>query len=58
LLRGKIHLSKHIEIIKCDTMIIRTKNTLLHLDGEPFKTSNPIEVILLPKSLKILIPNG
>jgi YegS/Rv2252/BmrU family lipid kinase len=57
LLTGKIHLSKHVEIIQCDKMTINAKDTLLHLDGEPFKTSNPIEVALLPKSLKILMPN-
>ena len=58
LLTGKIHLSKHVEIIQCDKMTIKAENTLLHLDGEPFKASNPIEVSLLPKSLKILMPNG
>ena len=58
LLTGKIHLSKHVEIIQCDKMTIRTENTLIHLDGEPYKSSNPVEVNLIPKSLKILIPNG
>jgi YegS/Rv2252/BmrU family lipid kinase len=55
---GKAHLSKHVEIIQCDKMTITGEDTLLHLDGEPFKASNPIEVALLPKSLKILMPNG
>jgi len=55
---GKAHLSKHIEIIQCDKMTITGEDTLLHLDGEPFKASNPIKIALLPKSLKILIPNG
>ena len=58
LLTGKIHLSKDVEIIQCDKMEIIAEDTLLHLDGEPFKSSNPIQVALLPKSLKILIPNG
>ena len=58
LLTGNIHLSNHVEIIKCNKMTIKTENTLLHLDGEPYKTSNPVEVTILPKSLKILIPNG
>jgi|TARA_B110000967_G_scaffold204504_1_gene247130 diacylglycerol kinase (ATP) len=58
LLTGRIHLSKHVEIIQCDKMTIKTENTLIHLDGEPYKSSNPIEVNLIPKSLKILIPNG
>ena len=57
LLTSKIHLSKYIEIIQCDKMTIKAVNTLLHLDGEPIKASNPIEVTILPKSLKILRPN-
>jgi YegS/Rv2252/BmrU family lipid kinase len=55
---GKAHLSKYVEIIQCDKMTITGEDTFLHLDGEPFKSSNPIEVALLPKSLKILMPNG
>jgi len=55
---GKVHLSKYVEIIQCDKMTITAEDTLLHLDGEPFKASNPIEVAILPKSLKILMPNG
>ena len=54
----KVHLSKYVEIIQCQKMTIKGEDTLLHLDGEPFKASNPIEVAILPKSLKILIPNG
>ena len=55
---GKAHLSKYVEIIKCKQMQISAKNTLLHLDGEPYKTNNPVEINLFPKSLKILMPNG
>ncbi len=55
---GKAHLSKYVEIIQCQKMTISAENTLLHLDGEPFKASNPIVVTILPKSLKILMPNG
>ena len=58
LLTGKINLSKHVEIIQCNKMTIKTEETLLHLDGEPYKTVNPIIVSLIPKSLKILVPNG
>ena len=57
LLTGRIHLSNYVEIIKCDKMTIKTENTNLHLDGEPLKTSSPIEVTIIPKSLKILMPN-
>ena len=56
--RGKTHLSKYVEIIKSKHMKISTNNTLLHLDGEPYKAKNPVEIQLLPKSLRILMPNG
>ncbi|MDG2060186.1 MAG: diacylglycerol kinase family lipid kinase [Flavobacteriales bacterium] len=58
LLTSKIHLSKQVEIIQCQKMTIKAENTLIHLDGEPFKSSNTLEVTILPKSLKILMPNG
>ena len=56
--RGKTHLSKYVEIIQSKHMKISANNTLLHLDGEPYKAKNPVEIQLLPKSLKILMPNG
>ena len=55
---GKAHLSKYVEIIKCKQMQISANNTLLHLDGEPYKAKNPVEINLFPKSLNILMPNG
>ena len=56
--RGKTHLSKYVEIIQSKYMKISANKTLLHLDGEPYKAKNPVEIQLLPKSLKILMPNG
>ena len=53
---GKIHLSKHVEIIRSKKMEINTNNNLLHLDGEPYKIANKIQINLLKKSLKILQP--
>ena len=58
LAKGKAHLSKHTEIIQCKKMEINTKNTLIHLDGEPLLTTNPITINILYKSLKILKPNA
>jgi len=55
---GKVHLSKYVEIIRCQHMEINASNTLLHLDGEPYKASNPVKINVLSKSLKILMPNG
>tara|TARA_B100001250_G_scaffold40975_1_gene32448 strand:+ start:34485 stop:35354 length:870 start_codon:yes stop_codon:yes gene_type:complete len=54
---GNIHLSKYVEIIKCKSMEIECNNSLSHLDGEPNKLKNPVNINLLPKSLKILKPH-
>jgi YegS/Rv2252/BmrU family lipid kinase len=51
-----IHLSKYVEIIQSKKMQIRAKNTQVHLDGEPYRASNPITINILEKSLKILMP--
>ena len=58
LFRGETHFSKYVEIIQSQNMKISANNTLLHLDGEPYKTSNPVEIKVIPKSLKILMPDG
>ena len=55
--RGRTHFSKYVEIIQSKHMSINANNTLLHLDGEPYKAKNPVEIQLMPKSLKILMPN-
>jgi len=55
--KGKIHLSKHVDIIQSKKMQITANNTLLHLDGEPYKVSNPVTIKLLENSLKIVKPN-
>ena len=53
---GKVHLSKHVEIIKTKKMTIISPENLIHVDGECYQTSNPIQINLLEKSLKILKP--
>ncbi len=57
IIKGKVHLSKHVEIIKSKKMQITANNTLIHLDGESYKASNPVTVKILEKSLKIMYPN-
>ena len=37
-------------------MEITAKDTLLHLDGEPYIASNPIKINLFKNSLRILDP--
>tara|TARA_B100000214_G_scaffold366531_1_gene335602 strand:- start:379 stop:1239 length:861 start_codon:yes stop_codon:yes gene_type:complete len=55
--QGKTFMSKHVDIIQTNKMQILAENTLIHLDGEPYKTTNPITINLLKNSLKILKPN-
>ena len=38
-------------------MIITTKDTLIHLDGESKNATKKIKIEIIPKSLKILLPN-
>ena len=57
IITGTINQSDYVEIIREKNMIITTKNTLIHLDGESKNEVNPIKIKIKPKSLKILIPN-
>jgi len=56
--KGKVHLSKNVEIIKSKEMSIESKNRLVHLDGEPKELKSPIIVKVKPRTLKIFSPNG
>jgi diacylglycerol kinase (ATP) len=56
--KGKTHLSKFVRIIQTDKMIITSNEKLIHLDGEPTVTDTTLEIKTMPKSLKILLPNG
>ena len=56
IMTGKVHLSNYVEIIKSDNMEICTTKSLVHLDGEPYKTNSPLN-ITLSNSINILMPN-
>jgi len=56
--KGKAHLSKFVRIIQTDKMTITSNVKLIHLDGEPTATDTTLAINIVPKSLKILIPNG
>jgi diacylglycerol kinase family enzyme len=53
-----VHLSKYVEIIQTEYMKINTTDTLVHIDGEPLITTNPLHIKILPKTIKIAIPYG
>ena len=54
---GTVHLSKYVKIIRTNKMIIKSNGDIIHLDGEPQRTKNPIKIVTYPKAFKILIPN-
>ncbi len=56
LLTKKLHLSSHLELLKAKEVIIKQKNTIAHIDGEPIDTGNTIHIKVNPASLKILVP--
>jgi len=56
--KGKVHLSKYVEIIQTNEMHINSKNNIIHLDGEPLECKNLITIKVKPKTLKIFMPYG
>ena len=56
--KGKVHLSKYVEIIQTNEMLINSKNNIIHLDGEPLVCKNLITIKVKPKTLKIFMPYG
>ena len=56
--KGKVHLSKYVEIIQTNEMIINSKNNIIHLDGEPLECKNLITIKVKPKTLKVFMPYG
>ena len=58
IVKGKAHLSKYIRIIQTEKMTITSGEKRIHLDGEPAVTDTTLAINIVPKSLKILLPNG
>ncbi|MGY8931999.1 MAG: diacylglycerol/lipid kinase family protein [Flavobacteriales bacterium] len=56
-LKGKILQNKNVEIILSKDMKISSKEPFAHLDGEVKNFTNPINVKVSDKKLKILVPN-
>ena len=56
LFTGAVNKYKFVEIIRAKSMKIVSNNTLVHLDGEPYTTNNPIKISIIKQSLKILKP--
>ena len=50
----RFHLHKRMQIIKCSSALIESDGAKLHLDGEPKDFESPLELNVLPKSIRII----
>jgi len=50
----RFHLNKRMTIIKCSSASIITKQSKTHLDGEPKDLGDKIDLVVKPKSIKII----
>ena len=56
LLSRQIHKFKFTNEISSDKIKIISPSTKIHIDGEPVQMNNPMEIEVIPKSLKIIMP--
>lgn len=57
LFHNNIHKSKYNRVIRCKKAVIYNKeNTSFHIDGEPAQIEERIEVNIVPKGLRMILP--
>lgn len=56
LFRKTLHRSSYVEVIKCKEAVIRQKNTIAHIDGEPIEPGKELVLRVRPLSLKVIVP--
>jgi diacylglycerol kinase (ATP) len=57
LFRKKIHTATAVEIIKTKEIIVKQKNSIAHIDGEPIETGQTILIKVNPLSLNVIVPS-
>ncbi len=55
LFNKKLHLTKHLEIIKATEVMVKQPNRIAHIDGEPIEIGDSILIKVNPASLKIMV---
>ena len=55
LFRKTLHQSKYLEIIKTKEVIVKQKNSIAHVDGEPVEVGTTISIKVNPLSLKVIV---
>lgn len=59
LFNGKIEKSRFVESYQAkEVEIYRKKNRVINIDGEPVKLERDLEIKIVPKSLKIIVPKN
>jgi len=59
LFRGTLDQSPYIKTFKFKEMTLtQERNDVMHLDGDPFHLGKVINFSVLPKSLKVIVPDG
>ena len=55
--RSKLTATSYLEVIKAkEVTIIRNKNKIINLDGEPVKVGKDLSIKVMPRSLKVIVP--
>lgn len=58
LFRGTLHQSKYIKTFKFKQITItQERNDVAHLDGDPFKLGQEVNIKINPMSLNVIVPN-
>lgn len=59
LFAGKVDSHSHVKTMHtCTPLRIKTSFSHAHVDGEPFTSSNPVTIDILPKALSIIKPHS
>ncbi len=56
LFRKTVHQSPFLEIIKSKEVVIKQRNTIAHIDGEPVDVGKEIAIKVNPLSLRVIVP--
>ncbi|MGQ0828444.1 MAG: diacylglycerol/lipid kinase family protein [Bacteroidota bacterium] len=51
-----LHLSPYLETIRAKEVMVKQKDIIAHIDGEPLEAGNIISIKVNPLSLKVIIP--
>ena len=55
LFKGSLHQSDHLEIIRAKQVIVKQRQSIAHIDGEPLECGQELRIEVDPLSLKVVI---